>query len=203
MQLNDASMNLILRFEVGGGEPYYDKYLRFPSWPEGQSGVTIGVGYDLGYNTSLTITNDWGPVISNSCITQLLPCAQKKGSAAQAMLSSVKNVEISWSSAFNVYNNVTIPKFWALTCSTFPGVENCDPNCQGALLSLVFNRGTSLKGDSRLEMRNIKNLVPQKDYKDIAEQIRNMKRLWKGTSIEQGMSRRRDAEADLVLASPG
>lgn len=201
MQLNDASMNLILRFEVGGGEPYYDKHLRFPTWPEGQSGITIGVGYDMGYNTGSTISDDWGQVLNKSYIDQLLPCAQKTGTAAQSLLSSVKNIDIPWSAAFSVYNNVTIPKFWRLTCSTFPGIENCDPNCQGALLSLVFNRGTSMKGDSRLEMRNIKDLVPKKDYKNIAAQIRAMKRIWKGTSIEQGMSRRRDAEADLVLAS--
>lgn len=201
MQLNDASMNLILRFEVGGGESYYNQNLRFPTWPEGQSGITIGVGYDLGYNTENTISNDWGQSVEKSKIDRLLTCAKKTGTAAQQILNTVKDIEIPWSAAFSVYNNVTIPKFWTLTCSTFPGVENVDPNCQGALLSLVFNRGGSLKGDSRLEMRNIRDLVPKKDYTNIASQIRAMKRLWQGTSIEKGMSRRRDAEADLVLTS--
>jgi GH24 family phage-related lysozyme (muramidase) len=51
---------------------------------------------------------------------------------------------------------------------------------------------------SRLQMRNIRDLVPKKDLKGIAEQIRAMKDLWKGTTIEEGMALRRDAEAALV-----
>ena len=47
--LNKKSLDLILEFEVGGGENYYNKFLKNPSWPGEQSGVTIGVGYDLGY----------------------------------------------------------------------------------------------------------------------------------------------------------
>jgi len=41
----------------------------------------------------------------------------------------------------------------------------------------------------------------EKKYKEIAQQIRSMKRLWIGTKIEKGMSARRDAEADLALNS--
>lgn len=50
-------------------------------------------------------------------------------------------------------------------------------------------------------MRAIRALVPQKDYTGIAEQIRKMKRLWKGTDIENGMNRGREGKADLVLQS--
>ncbi len=201
MKLNEASMSLILKYEVGGGEAYYNKFLRHPTWPKGESGITIGVGYDLGYNTAATIKNDWGPELSEDSIKRLLQCAGVKGTSAQAILSPVKNIDIPWSAAFDVYEKVTIPKFWVATCSTFPGAENLNPNCQGALLSLVFNRGGSLKGERRSEMRNIRSMVPDKNYLGIAEQIRLMKRLWRGTEIENGMSRRRDAEADLVLSS--
>jgi len=201
MQLNEASMNLILRFEVGGGESYYNRFLRFPTWPKGQSGVTIGVGYDLGYNTENTIQSDWGQNLSKEKVDRLLQCAGKTGISARDALNSVKDIEVLWPAAFSVYEQVTIPKFWKLTCSVFPGSEDLNPNCQGALLSLVFNRGGSLKGDRRTEMKNIRNLVTNKDYRGIAEQIRAMKRLWRGTEIEKGMARRRDAEADLVLSS--
>jgi GH24 family phage-related lysozyme (muramidase) len=107
----------------------------------------------------------------------------------------------SWPGAFAVFQAVTIPKFTAAARDAFPGFDNLDPNCQGALVSLVFNRGASMKGDRRIEMRAIKDLVPHKDYAGIAQQFRQMKRLWMGTDIEKGMSRRRDAEADLVLKS--
>ena len=39
------------------------------------------------------------------------------------------------------------------------------------------------------------------EFDGIAEQLRAMKRIWVGTTIEQGMNRRRDAEADLVLTA--
>jgi GH24 family phage-related lysozyme (muramidase) len=54
-----------------------------------------------------------------------------------------------------------------------------------------------MQGDSRLEMRNIRNLVPKKDYKGIAKELRKMKRIWKGKGLD-GLLARRDAEADLV-----
>ena len=49
-QISDKAFKLIIKYEVGGGEAYYNKYLKKPSWPGAFSGVTIGVGYDLGYN---------------------------------------------------------------------------------------------------------------------------------------------------------
>ena len=57
--LNKKSLDLILEFEVGGGENYYNKFLRNPTWPGEQSGVTIGIGYDCGYVNKSEFTNDW------------------------------------------------------------------------------------------------------------------------------------------------
>ncbi len=201
MTLNEASMQLILRFEVGGGKPYYERFLQSPTWPGEASGVTIGVGYDLGYNGSATIRNDWSAHLTEEDINRLVSCARKTGAQAHAALSSVRNITIPWTAALAVYEEVTIPKFWETTRSVFPGIETVHANCQGALLSLVFNRGGLLEGDRRREMRAIREVVPAKNYIEIASQIRLMKRLWRGTTIERGMFRRRDAEADLVLSS--
>jgi GH24 family phage-related lysozyme (muramidase) len=44
----------------------------------------------------------------------------------------------------------------------------------------------------------ITNTFDQKALSFIANQIRSMKRIWMGGSIEKGMSRRRDAEANLI-----
>ena len=199
MTLNDASMRLILRFEVGGGETYYNARLRHPTWPGAASGVTIGVGYDLGYNAPGVIESDWAPYLAHDDIERYKACSGKTGAQGHAALASVRDLVVPWSAAFAVFQSVSIPKFWQKTVNVFPGVENTRPNCQGALLSLVFNRGESLTGDRRREMRRIRELVPEKKYVEIAAQIRAMKRLGVGTSIELGMSRRRDAEADLVL----
>ena len=201
MPLNDASLQLILDFEVSGGEQYYNKHLQSPIWPGAASGVTIGVGYDLGYNSSATITSDWGEHLDATTLTRLLTTQGKTGQTAKAALPPVKDIKIPWPPAFAVFQAVTIPKFTEAAHKAFPGFDNLDPNCQGALVSLVFNRGASMKGDRRIEMRTIRDLVPHKDYAGIAQQFRKMKRLWLGTDIEKGMSRRRDAEADLVLKS--
>jgi hypothetical protein len=201
MPLNNASMQLILDFEVSGGEQFYTRNLQSPIWPGAQSGVTIGVGYDLGYNSSAEITSTWGQGLGPAVLARLLATAGKKGLAAKAALPPVKDIKVPWSVAVDVFEKVTVPKYTDLTCQAFPGFDDLDPNCQGALVSLVFNRGASFKGPRRSEMRAIRDLVPRKDYAGIAQQIRNMKRLWKGTDIERGMNRRRDAEADLVLQS--
>lgn len=201
MELNEASMKLILDFEVGGGEAYYNRLLRSPIWPKGASGVTIGVGYDLGYNTAETIRRDWSPHLSAQTVDRLVTVAGKTGTSARDALDSVRDIVIPWAPAFAVYRDVTIPKFWAMTRRAFPGVHELHPNAQGALLSLIFNRGADMSGPRRTEMRAIRGLVPAKDYSGIAQQIRLMKRLWVGTEIERGMARRRDAEAALVLAS--
>ncbi|WP_309719486.1 hypothetical protein [Armatimonas sp.] len=47
-------------------------------------------------------------------------------------------------------------------------------------------------------MRVIKELITEKDYDGIADQLEAMKRIWVGTTIAEGMNRRRDAEAALV-----
>ena len=201
MPLNDASLQLILDFEVSGGQQYYDQHLQSPIWPGAASGVTIGVGYDLGYNSSATITSDWGQHLDPGVLARLLTTAGKKGPVAKAAVATVKDIKVPWSAALAVFEAVTIPKYTEQAREAFPGFDALDPNCQGALVSLVFNRGASMAGPRRLEMRAIRDLVPQKDYAGIAQQFRNMKRLWRGTDIEKGMDRRRDAEADLVLKS--
>jgi hypothetical protein len=60
----------------------------------------------------------------------------------------------------------------------FPGINELSPDAQGALVSLVFNRGTSMEGDRRREMRAIQAAVANGDLQEIADQLRSMKRLW-------------------------
>lgn len=201
MPLNDDSLQLIIDFEVGGGEQYYNQRLKAPIWPGAESGVTIGVGYDLGYNSPADIREEWSPHLDEPVINRLVQCAGKKGQTAKAARNTVKDIVIEWPPALAVFEAVTIPRYTDMTRNAFTGFDDLDPNCQGALVSLVFNRGASMAGDRRKEMRAIRDLVPAKNYTGIAAQFRAMKRLWIGTDIENGMSRRRDAEAALVLKS--
>jgi hypothetical protein len=70
-----------------------------------------------------------------------------------------RDVLVRWELASEVFNEVTVARFFALTKRTFPGVERLHPNAQAALVSLVFNRGNSLIGERRSEMRAIRAIV--------------------------------------------
>ena len=52
------AIDLIVATEVTS-QAYYEKKLRKPEWPGGASGVTIAVGYDLGYANEDKIRRDW------------------------------------------------------------------------------------------------------------------------------------------------
>lgn len=198
--LSYRAIELILEFEVGGGPEYYENQLQRPTWPEGASGITIGIGYDLGYNTVEVFNQDWQK-LADVERKRLSECCELTGEAANNVLDSVRDIIVAWELAWDVFNIVTVPKFYNQTKAAFPGLEELPADVQGGLVSLVFNRGPSMEGNRRREMRAIRDLVPKKDIKGIAEQIREMKRIWAGTSIEKGIGRRRDAEADLIEES--
>ena len=204
--LSKKSLDLILEFEVGGGENYYNKFLKNPVWPEGQSGVTIGVGYDLGYVNKAEFSEDWKD-LPKETFDRLYKVVGIKGYNAKNLIRGLRDITIPWDLALKVFNNKTVTKFWILTKDTFPNFDKMPEDAKGGLVSLVFNRGNALEGDRRREMKLIRdgmkitNTFDQKALTFIANQIRNMKRIWAGGSIEKGMNRRRDAEAKLIEQS--
>lgn len=166
-------------------------------WPGGESGITIGIGYDLGYESLDDFEKDWKPCLGDTDFTTLTQVCGLKGAQAQAKASALKTIKIKNSDAQQVFLERSVPKYQAQTQQAFPGVDNLPADAQGALFSLVYNRGTSMNGDSRKEMRAIRDAVPNGDLKEIANQLRAMKRLWEGKGLA-GLLKRRDAEADLV-----
>ena len=204
--LSKKSLDLILEFEVGGGENYYNKFLKNPAWPGEQSGVTIGVGYDLGYVNKTEFSEDWKD-LPKETFDRLYKVVGIKGYNTKNLIRGLKDITIPWELALKVFNNKTVTKFWNLTKQTFPNFDNLPEDAKGGLVSLVFNRGAALEGDRRREMKLIRDgmklvsVYDQKSLSFIANQIRNMKRIWAGGSIEKGMNRRRDAEAKLIEGS--
>jgi hypothetical protein len=204
--LSKKSLDLILEFEVGGGENYYNKFLKNPTWPGEQSGVTIGIGYDLGYVNKSEFSEDWKD-LPKEIFDRLYKVVGIKGIAAKNFIRGLKDIIIPWEISLKVFNNKTVTKFWNLTKNTFPNFDNLPEDAKGGLVSLVFNRGNGLEGDRRREMKLIRDgmqlvsIYDQKALSFIANQIRNMKRIWISGSIEKGMSRRRDAEAKLIEES--
>jgi hypothetical protein len=195
-QISDKALNLIVHYEVGG-EDYYNKFLYRPTWPGLNSGVTIGIGYDLGYNNLQSFKASWATKISTQDIIRLARTLSVRGRSAKELIPSVKDIKIPWEHALSVFKSNTIPTFTELTNKAFPGADRLHPDAYGALVSLVFNRGSDLQGSRRVEMKNIRSLVPSKDYKGIANEIRKMKRLWQNAGVN-GLLKRREDEAKLV-----
>ena len=184
---------LIIDFEVGGRDAYDRKYCH-PCRPPDPSGVTIGLGYDLGYYKAAEFEADWKGLISQEDLDRLRGGVGVKSGAAQDLLDSVKDIVVPWEAAETVYRKVTLPKFGGQTLRIFPGCDKLHPHCFGALLSLVYNRGASLSGDRRAEMRNIRDAIIAGTPEQVPDEFRAMKRIWPDIA---GLRRRRDAEANL------
>lgn len=164
-------------------------------WPGGDSGITIGIGYDLGYESSFV--DDWKSLLSDDEISRLSEAVGKKGQSAKDIAHKFTDIEITEDQAKTVFINKTLPKYEAQTRKAFPGSDGLPELAFGALVSLVFNRGPGMDGERRAEMRKIREAVPKRDLTEIARQIRSMKRLWVGKSLA-GLITRREKEAALV-----
>lgn len=170
-----------------------------PAWPEGASGVTIGWGYDCGYYRSDVIKSDWHKM-REDWVGRLAATSGITGQRARAKISQLRDILIDRQIGTEVFDNVDVAREYA-NCRKAYGKEAFEalrPNAQAALISLGFNRGYGMEGSNRKEMRNIRDAVPKRDYEYMAGQLRQMIRVWKGTKIENGMRRRRMAEAKLM-----
>jgi len=195
---SEKTLNLLLEYEVGGGQSFYEKHLSKFTWPKGASGPTIAIGIDCGYYSPSELSQIFS-FLPEDKVKLIEGASGKTGQKGKEYTVKLREagIEVKWNQAVEIFDNFTWPKFTKLAEKTFPNLSNLHPDAYGAIVSIVFNRGTCLSGDSRREMRTIKTLIPEKDYVRISDQIRNMKRLWVGKDLD-GLLKRRDAEADLV-----
>lgn len=192
------TLDLLLKYEVGGGKSYYDKFLSKFTWPKGASGPTIAIGIDCAYYTKTELSKIFNFLPQNQ-IELIQGSVGKTGEKGREYTRILRNagITVDWEKALDIFYSITWPKFTKLTNKTFLGATELKEDAYGAIVSIVFNRGTSLNGQSRLEMRNIKELIPFKDYKGIAKEVRKMKRLWVGKGLD-GLLERRETEAKLI-----
>ena len=188
LRITDKALALILEAE-GLDQP--------GKWPGGGSGITLGIGYDLGYVTDEQFEQDWDKHLKPDQIERLKTAIGLTGGSAKMRAAQFADIKVTREQGTEVFKERTLPLHSKRTEGAFPGVDQLPADAQGALVSLVFNRGPGMEGDRRREMRAVRDAVGRKDLREIARQIRAMKRIWEGQGLA-GLLRRRDAEADLV-----
>lgn len=191
--VSPAAVALIIRWEVSSPAVYERRY-RAPVWPGGASGVTWGIGYDGGHQTRLDIGRDWE---AHDHVGALQSTAGITGTASRVLAAELRHADTPFAYARQVFALSTLPAYAARTDRAFgPGVHALPPDARGALVSIVYNRGASMRGDRNREKRHIRDVcVPAADLGCIAAQIRGMKRLWPQV---RGLRDRRDSEAQLA-----
>jgi GH24 family phage-related lysozyme (muramidase) len=202
LQISKKSIDTIIYYEVGG-RSYYDRNFTrpiVPAWQTTASGVTVAFGFDCGYNTNQQIETAMRGVASPEEIRLLQSVSGLKGKRAYYEgLPKVKNsVHFTFEEAEIIFTRDSLPRFTKQTATAFNLTKTrLHPHSNGALTSLVFNRGPSIANtESRKEMRWIRHNISINREDRVPSDIRAMKRLWSPTKLK-GLHLRRDAEAAL------
>lgn len=200
LTISQAGIDLIVNEETGG-QAYYEKTELHPDWPGGASGVTIGIGYDLGYSTREIILADWGPQLSDDAVAALQSVAGVHGASAQSHAHELHWVTVPWVAALAVFNERDLPKWIDICDRDLPNFAELSGDSRGALVSLAFNRGESWNTPAAndpsgryREMRAIKQLMMTKQFDQIPAQFLAMRRLW---PVNGDLWKRREHEAAL------
>jgi hypothetical protein len=196
--ISSRASDLIVWCEVTS-EAFYRAHYESPTWPHGKSGITIGIGYDIGYVTPPDLEEDWKSYLETNHIKLLTPTCGHTGGGVAAQLAQLRTIRVDWAVAKSQFLNQSLPRYVGATEAALPNTSMLGQDSLGALVSLVYNRGASfsLSGPRYEEMRNIKGYMGSRDFGKIPAEIRCMKRLWKDDPDLRGLLLRRDAEASL------
>jgi len=187
------AVTFIVREEVGS-RPYYERHAAMPHFPGGASGVTIGVGYDLRFQEADDFEADWGDVLPAHSMAALRPYLGKRGS--KTAVAELEQLRIPFRDAWKVFAARVLPRFIQQTEDRYGDLKALPPLCRGALVSLVYNRGPGISGDTRREMKAIRDHIRDDRLEQVAAEFESMKRLWRGSSGE-GLRKRREKEAEM------
>ena len=191
---------LILKEESFTGHPY---------WPGGMSGVTLDPGYDLCSHDVLVFRHDWIHLGVAERIA-LEVAIGYRGQGAKVILDAhnLAAIAIPRDVALEVFADDSLPTYEQDVLVHLPGSEFLPADAFGALTSCVYNRGSAMEGDRRLELRAIRSAVAAfaatqlpstrvAALQAMAHQLDAMgTRLW--PTDWMGLRTRRHAEADLV-----
>lgn len=198
-EASEKAIEMIVAFEVTSEATYIKKY-QSTIWPGGKSGVTIGVGYDLGYTTVAKLNADWDPHLSDDMVDVLQQAVGVTGAGAKELAKHLApGVLVPWNAANAVFRELDVPHYSAMVRKALTNTNLLSGDSFGALLSLTFNRGPSFNvdGDRYKEMNAIRTLMAAKKFGEIPAQFESMRRIW---PTVPGLQARRTKEAKLFTA---
>jgi hypothetical protein len=194
----------IVRHEISS-RAHYDARLQAPAYPGAESGLTIGIGYDLRFSDPARLQDDWGSELPGPVLARLRPWLGRRADARA--VSGLADLRVPFGAAWRVFCRASLPRAVAEARAAYPALDGLPPLCRGALVSLVYNRGGRLTDrpgrDSRREMAEIRRLLDAGGPADLAAvpaRIEAMKRLWPTLA---GLRARRDEEAAMFRRGLG
>ncbi len=196
---SEKAIQMIVAFEVTSKAIYISKY-QSTIWPGGKSGVTIGIGYDLGHTTIAKLQRDWHAHLPADMIAVLEQAVGVTGAAAKELAGHLAPaVLVPWDAANAVFRELDVPHYSAMVRKALANTNLLSGDSFGALLSLTFNRGPSFSvaGDRYKEMNTIRTLMAAKKFSDIPAQFVSMQRIW---PTVPGLQARRVKESKLFAS---
>jgi GH24 family phage-related lysozyme (muramidase) len=220
IQLSRRGVNKMIGYEVGaeheGDVRYYNRFLSRPTVPPGDSGVTVGIGFDCGYNSKDAIRKAWEGKVNGNILAFLISASGFKGDAAKRLIKPNTSIfRIDFEISKQVFYETSLPLFVRNTVKSYPNLPKLNPTCAAIIVGLVYNRGASLVDSSplavrrkaRQEMRDLVIATNEIDYTKIANCFNRMKRLWDGVpefvgdneKRISGLVKRREDESKEIL----
>ena len=193
----NIAADLIIRWEIGS-KARYTKLYQGVICPGGASGPTIGIGYDLGTQTSATIRKDWS---WHPSVDALATASGQVGPAAcKVWQQSHRGIRVTYAEAERVFITDTLPSYTRMAERALrKGWSDLSPGYMAGMASLGYNRGWSMVGSRNTEKREIRDTcVPAADKACGAGQVISMCRLWAGTTVAKGLCDRRKDEARVI-----
>lgn len=199
-KIDPRAIALIVSAEVSSRARYEQRY-KHPEWPGGRSGITIGIGYDLGFVSPDAFQDHWKDLLAPEQMHVLASVCRLKSDKAKARLASVRAIRIDWDPAEQQFHRF-LPYVIAETEKVFQNTRELSDMSMGALVSLVYNRGgnTNPAIPRRRHMFAIKQAMLERRFEAIPGHIRDMKILWENEKDARGVLVRRDLEASLFAA---
>ena len=174
-----------------------------PYWPGGASGVTLGIGWDLGYHNISELNSVWEALDADD-LKRLEVAAGNKGAAARVLIPQLGSIDVPADVSKQVLADSLRTYYYPFVTNHFPGLIQLPTEAQVVLISLVFNRGISMghepdwrfakEVDSRWEFRELRRDVQDRDLFAIYAHLGTMKRLWEKSGPRGLRIRRRDEQ---------